>query len=1303
MADSRPTRKASKKALEEMARETQRLTRSTQLTHQARTKKRFPVADLLKRFNYRSGAQELTSPAENDEPSPEADQPFSDQEHRGADVETPPTSPAAAPVSSHRAKDSQHDEPPKLPFDPLYDESDDELPTLNEALARASENKPVNESKADSRPSDGLGTTKFTSLSRNNKSVGRKFTFSRAADKAQTGSSLLQRQPHSDLQSSTARAHKRIMDRSSLAHDTLSDSDDDLEIIRPHRSHLPIFDDIPSAKATEPDSLRVLRTLAHIHSPSKSKRSPIHMTASELQTSLQRRAKAQAENERQERIEALKAKGIVVQTDEEREKEQLELDNLLEKARRDAATLAKKEKVHRKPGEDELPSSDEDDEFEASAEEDEDLELSGSEDDDASDADESIAGILVDNEADDSDEDSQADGFIFASHIKSHESNTIEGMKNDAHEMREEYGSNLVTGKLQSCAPHQTDKSCTSNLHTQTHEGEGGSVLPSSAETSRLSTGMPRPFLSHTRTDDGKVSEEDLDRTTRSERTHDFEVGEEDSGRISCSKTGQSKHCDPHHPSRLSRKRRIILDDDDMEDSDLVSDSKIPLPAHSHAHSPAASDLEQPHSTNQEDSLAAAFGISDTATDSLPGLTQLFAGTMADSSQEEAPQGNADDLQEDSLDFLRAIPSTLPSFDNLVFGSQNHATQHMQPDHSQSHPTRSQPLDLGITQLASQEPSQFLSQSNMSDFPNPTPDAGFQFSHSPIGAPPLPHSTISTVPVQDPESPVQRRGRLQRREHLSNSPSTQVNSESKSLDDVLEVPGENGLGSQSPTTAAGPLRMIHFSSRRSSRSDGSGRVPVHRSGRNPGEKPPIGRRAADATRQRSHHEVVFSDEDENDEGIVGLAGNEEVEHLDAFKILKKRSVKRAEQSFDKKKSGAKNMVDEQAEESEDEYAGLGGASDDDSTGEVDEEMQKMIDESHIDVNERELAALYAGKARADEEKLLQKLYKDINTGGLRRKRDGLDLSDSEDEAVEQRRRKQRDFAKMRKALLEDENIQTIASNPKREAFLRTLEDHDEDLGTFTVTEEPADMALDSQTQDSQDFQDHPGANSTRLQSPTDHAAGDKVNSLKRSRDSNDEQETRPPPALRRTANPIRKPTTIADIRENVSFLIGEDDSQTIIPYSQESESETEESHTFTRVDTDSSSQSYRDRYSAHRATTSASNTSHKSAFVTSSQTDRSTTFKPPTLLRRVTARTNSTDSGSGTGVTTRVSTSGGSSESSVRIGGTKKANIHHQAREAERRAAIEKATSSGSVVMKKKKTAQKKSGLGALLGGNGFE
>jgi mediator of replication checkpoint protein 1 len=79
----------------------------------------------------------------------------------------------------------------------------------------------------------------------------------------------------------------------------------------------------------------------------------------------------------------------------------------------------------------------------------------------------------------------------------------------------------------------------------------------------------------------------------------------------------------------------------------------------------------------------------------------------------------------------------------------------------------------------------------------------------------------------------------------------------------------------------------------------------------------------------------------------------------AFTKLQKGAKKqKAMAEFSKKTSMAKDAVMDQAEESEDEYAGLGGASDDDS-GMEDEETNKMIEHGEVDVDERQIAALFA--------------------------------------------------------------------------------------------------------------------------------------------------------------------------------------------------------------------------------------------------------------------------------------------------------------------------------------------------------
>ena len=103
-----------------------------------------------------------------------------------------------------------------------------------------------------------------------------------------------------------------------------------------------------------------------------------------------------------------------------------------------------------------------------------------------------------------------------------------------------------------------------------------------------------------------------------------------------------------------------------------------------------------------------------------------------------------------------------------------------------------------------------------------------------------------------------------------------------------------------------------------------------------------------------------SGEDENPPTVDRTLAKDDAT-TNAFDVMKKarKKDKSETDNFDKKKSEAKTMVEEQAQESEDEYAGIGGASDDESGGEEDEFVREMIDQGEVNVNEREIAAHYA--------------------------------------------------------------------------------------------------------------------------------------------------------------------------------------------------------------------------------------------------------------------------------------------------------------------------------------------------------
>jgi mediator of replication checkpoint protein 1 len=103
----------------------------------------------------------------------------------------------------------------------------------------------------------------------------------------------------------------------------------------------------------------------------------------------------------------------------------------------------------------------------------------------------------------------------------------------------------------------------------------------------------------------------------------------------------------------------------------------------------------------------------------------------------------------------------------------------------------------------------------------------------------------------------------------------------------------------------------------------------------------------------------FSDEERAAEQTN--IGEDEFEiNENVFDVMRKASKKKVVEEFDKKNSKAKEMVNEQADESEDEYAGLGGVSDDESGGEADDYIKEMIDdEGGKNIDESKLAAFFA--------------------------------------------------------------------------------------------------------------------------------------------------------------------------------------------------------------------------------------------------------------------------------------------------------------------------------------------------------
>ncbi|KAL6245894.1 hypothetical protein RBB50_007047 [Rhinocladiella similis] len=261
-------------------------------------------------------------------------------------------------------------------------------------------------------------------------------------------------------------------------------------------------------------------------------------------------------------------------------------------------------------------------------------------------------------------------------------------------------------------------------------------------------------------------------------------------------------------------------------------------------------------------------------------------------------------------------------------------------------------------------------------------------------------------------------------------------------------------------------------------------------------------------------------------------------NISAFDLMHRAAKRNGHENFDKNKSKAREIIDEAAEESEDEYAGLGGASDEDVNDEENEDDRAMIDEdTQVGVgDEAKLAKLFADRERQQDEAAVSKLMKDITTGALRRKRgnDDLDLSDEEDDANRRREAKRREFARMRRELLKDEAVGKIAEDKKKEAFLRSIEDRDVsdgednfDLPQTQAEEESQEKAPDSGKQRTNQTEAQGTDDSHQ---PLEQVKESRLNQVKRVGDH-------------AAVHLNRKPATLAEIRESVSFLIEEPDSQ----------------------------------------------------------------------------------------------------------------------------------------------------------------
>ncbi|KAG6066180.1 hypothetical protein E4U16_000297 [Claviceps sp. LM84 group G4] len=474
---------------------------------------------------------------------------------------------------------------------------------------------------------------------------------------------------------------------------------------------------------------------------------------------------------------------------------------------------------------------------------------------------------------------------------------------------------------------------------------------------------------------------------------------------------------------------------------------------------------------------------------------------------------------------------------------------------------------------------------------------------------------------------------------------------------------------------------------------------------------------------------------------------------DAFETLRGGAVAANKESrkshaaddFDRKKSKAKGLVEEQAEESEDEYAGIGGVDGEDSDDESNGSVEDMInDATGNDVDERKLAAFYADQERAQDEKQVEKLFKDLSKGMLRRKRGAdFDLSDSDSDGEARKRMKRRQFAKMQKALFSDERVKKIAENPGNQAFLRSIEDHSSDVDDVDIldgSDSPPQTNADTQQSQDDDKENHTqGASSAVIPDSQAHAS----KGLSIGLSENHSIRAHP-----RRSKKGRKPSHIGQVRETLSSLLDERYGS-VIPATEansdtEDEDEDEEDAHLSSSNKENQAPgripppppfhrlptappTIVNRIGAMRRSFSSSSSSSSSsfskttssstrmAFATPSALSSCPSFKVPPLLRRATTNssfaanasnsTSASASASASGAGAEMSTAGGFGEAAkIKKGAGKKSGIGGFARENTSRSTVLMRGSERRREERKLRGAERRVGMvGGLLGRGAFE
>ncbi|SCU94948.1 LAMI_0F00298g1_1 [Lachancea mirantina] len=152
--------------------------------------------------------------------------------------------------------------------------------------------------------------------------------------------------------------------------------------------------------------------------------------------------------------------------------------------------------------------------------------------------------------------------------------------------------------------------------------------------------------------------------------------------------------------------------------------------------------------------------------------------------------------------------------------------------------------------------------------------------------------------------------------------------------------------------------------------------------------------------------------------------------------LKKENLRNKERF---RSSGVQKMLETEAVESEDEWYGVGGLDGEDS-GLDDSELEGLIDDMPLgSATENDAARMINEQSVISDQNMVNRILKDIKSGGFRRKANGFskfDISDEEDEDLQNYHAKRRKLLK--EGVFGSVEHSNIASNSKCKAFFESM-------------------------------------------------------------------------------------------------------------------------------------------------------------------------------------------------------------------------------------------------------------------------